>query len=508
MKRRHFLEKCAGVALLPIATAAVHAQEPTPATPDPLATPAGYVETHRLRIVNRVNGAISVSTDGGKNWQLIGRVLVPATTVVQGYIAAEYADPGTVAAVAVHGHRIRVSPPDASLHAPLILSLDPKEYSGKAPNTGYGGHRPGSAGIFTNIGAGMTLFRELAPHVGNPVLRENPDTGKATLLSDRFSPNGAGEVILIPVRVPTDALTEVIFPNTSGGFVKATFASGATRDLLQVVKTVRGVGRFDGTAYTGVGRLNTAHTGVITVCTAPVDGTLPEGVGKERRGGFQISPAWHNARCEEAGAPMVMTLGEVGVPRRKDAEGTAPLFRDAVSLGEVSGKEDAIVDVSIDGGDWEPMPVITGLRLDAFTGPGLTKIWRERGGKRVAKQGVTAFRLRLATPTPARAEVAARRAVEKYVADRRGAVKRGELSAVSGVITVEANAGGSRAVAWARLLVEGKPKGFTNAAPFTFSWDTRGVPDGEYLLETETLDAGGAIVATAQRRVFVANSPS
>ncbi|MBC8135739.1 MAG: Ig-like domain-containing protein [Fibrella sp.] len=502
MDRRRFLANCAGLAALPVAS--VFAEENI--APDPLAVPNGYVETHRLRIVNRVSGAISVSTDGGKTWQLIGRVLVPATTVVQGYIAAEYADPGTVAAIAVHGHRIRVSASDASLHAPLILSLDPKEYAGKAPNTGYGGHRPGSAGIFTNIGAGISLFRELAPHVGNPVLRENPDTGKVTLLSNRFSPNGAGEIILIPVWVPTDALTQVIFPNKTGEFVKATFASGTTRDLMQVVKTVQGVGRFDGTAYTGVGRLNTAHTGVITVCTAPVDGALPEGVGKERRGGFQISPAWHNARCEEAGAPMVMTVGEAGVPRRKESEGTAPLFRAAVSLGDLTASQAAIVDVSIDGGDWEPIPTITGLRLDGFTGPGLTKIWRERGNKRTAKQGVTAFRLRLATPSAARSELSTRRAVEMYMADRRKAVKRGELSLVSGVITVESNATNNRTVAWARLIIEGRPKGFTNASPFALSWDTRTVADGEYLLETETLDSNGAIIATVRRRVFVDNS--
>ncbi|MBC7808734.1 MAG: Ig-like domain-containing protein [Akkermansiaceae bacterium] len=501
MKRRHFLQGCAGVALTPLATA--YAQAPNPA--DPLAVPPGYIETHRLRIVNRVNGAISVSTDGGKNWQLIGRVLVPATTVVQGYIAAEYADPGTVAAIAVHGHRIRVSASDASLHAPLILSLDPREYAGKAPNTGYGGHRPGSAGIFTNIGAGTSLFRELAPHVGNPVLREDSGTGKVTPLSNRFSPNGAGEIILIPVWVPADALTQVVFPNKKGGFVKATFASGATRELMQVVKTVQGVGRFDGTAYTGVGRLNTAHTGVITVCTAPVDGALPEGEGKERRGGFQISPAWHNARCEEAGAPMVMTVGASAVPRRKDSEGTAPLFRDAVSLGNQTTAEVSIVDVAIDGGNWEPMPTIIGLRLDAFTGPGLTKVWRERGSKRTAEQGVTAFRLRLDTPTSARSEGSTRSAVVSYIADRRRAAKRGELSLVSGIITIESNAANNRAVAWARLIVEGNAKGFTNAAPFTFSWDTRTVPDGEYLVETETLDSGGVVVATAQRRVFVGN---
>jgi hypothetical protein len=137
----------------------------------------------------------------------------------------------------------------------------------------------------------------------------------------------------------------------------------------------------------------------------------------------------------------------------------------------------------------------------------LTKIWRERGITRVAKQGITAFRLRLASPSSARSVAFTNRAAENYLGDRRKAVKRGELALVSGVISVESNAANNRAVAWARLIVEGKPKGFTNAAPFTFSWDTRTVPDGEYLLETETLDSNGAVIATAQRRVFVGNRP-
>ncbi len=500
MNRRRFLETCAGLALTPLAPAL--ARE---VSPDPLAMPSGFSEAHRIRIVNRADGAISVSTDVGKSWQLIGRVLAPATTVVQGYIAAEYADPGSVAAVAVHGHRIRVSASDASLHAPLILSLDPREYVGKAPNAGYGGHRPGSAGIYTNIAAGVSLFRELAPRVGSPVLREDMATGRLVPLSNRFQPDGAGEIVLIPVRVPDDALVQVVFPNHLGGAVQATFASGATRDLTHVVKVVGGVGRFDGTAYTGVGRLNTAHTGVITVCTAPVNGALPEGVGKERRGGFQISPAWHNARCEEAGAAMVLTLGEPGVPRHREWEGKAPLFRDGISLGGLTENSTAIVDVSVDGGEWEPMPTILGLRLDAFTGPGLSRVWHEQGIKRVSKQGVTAFRLRLALADPVRAEASVRRATLLYAKDRLRAARRGELQLVSGVISVQANARNNQSVAWARLLVEGHPKGFTNASPFAFSWDTRTVSDGEYLLETEALNSYGAMIATERKRVFVGN---
>lgn len=492
MNRRTFLLSCAAAPFLPALIG--FAQDD--------ATPTGYLETHRLRVVNRELGAVSVSIDTGKTWQLIGRVIYPATTVTQGYIAAEYAGPGTVAATAIHGHRLRVSGDDKSLRVPAIVSLSPREYLGKPTNKGYGGHRPGGGGAYTNIAAGVSLFRELAPHVGNPVLMESAG-GNLSPLSLPFIPLGTGETLVIPVRVPVDSLVEVVFPNVAGGTVVGTFASGIKRDLTQVIQPVAGVGRFDGTAFTGVGRLNTAHTGVLTVCTAPVDGDVREGEGVERRGGFQISPVWHNSRCEEAGAPMVLILGAVGVPRQKDREGTAPLFRDAVSLGEVGVVS---VDVAIDGGDWEPMPQIVGLHLDAFTGTGLTKVWKEAGIKRVAKQGITAFRMRLPELSRPRMVALATTGATRYVASQRQAAKRGDLALVSGTVTVQANAAANSAVSWARLIVEGKPQGFTNVAPFTFSWDTRRTPDGEYLLQTETLDASGATLSLTEKRVFVSNT--
>jgi hypothetical protein len=88
-----------------------------------------YTEIHRIRIVNRPDGAIQLSTDRGKTWYLIGRVLFPAQGVIEGYIAAEYASQGSVAAIAVHGIHMRVSEKDPTLHAPLVISIQPKEYA-------------------------------------------------------------------------------------------------------------------------------------------------------------------------------------------------------------------------------------------------------------------------------------------------------------------------------------------------------------------------------------------
>ena len=37
-----------------------------------------------------------------------------------------------------------------------------------------------------------------------------------------------------------------------------------------VARPVKGVGRYDGTSFTGVGAVNTNHAGVITISTAPI----------------------------------------------------------------------------------------------------------------------------------------------------------------------------------------------------------------------------------------------
>jgi hypothetical protein len=457
---------------------------------------SAWVELHRLRFVNRRDGAVQVSTNGGAAWTLLGRVTIPATTVAEGYLAANYADPGTVAAAAVHGLRIRTGAPDRNLHAPLLLSINPREYAGPV-NAGFGGHVAGAAGIFTDIAAGHSIFRELAPLVGNPVFLES-DSGRLVPLPTDFQPRAQGETLVIVVRRPRNPPSEIVFENRAGGAVEAHWPDGTKRQLTRVVQAVRGVGRFDGTAYTGVGRLNTAHTGVITVSTAPIDAAVPEGVGRERRGGFQISPAWHNARTEEAGAAMVLIVGTPG-ERKRDLEGQPPLFRDAIPLDE------SLVEVSVDEGAWEPMPTALGARLDAFTGPGLTRLWRDQGKKRTAARGVTAFRLRLPSLSPERSRGAAEAAGGALRASRRALAHAGQLPLVRGQVEINTRPTDVSRVAFVRFSVEGVPRGFTNRPPFALTWDTTRVPDGEYLVEAEALDSAGTVISTTRRRVYVEN---
>jgi hypothetical protein len=488
------------------------------------------VELYRLRVVNRKDGAVQVSTDVGLTWRLIGRVVNPATTAAEGYEAAHYLEPGTVAAVAVHGIRLRVGGDDPTLHSPLVLSIDPIEYAGASAQdikNGYGGLVTGTAGILTDIHAGSALFRELAPHVGDPIYLESI-SGDLRRLPPNFRPQGKGETLVIPAYEPRNSLVEVTFENNKGGRVEARFADDAEpRQITRVVNPVEGTGRFDGTSYTGLGRLNTNHAGVITVSTAPLDngGGVPEGQGRERRGGFQIVPAWHATKMDGTNGtyvpPVVMTLGTPPAPGekpRRELEATAPLFRGTIGLGDTPSPSSeggsaaettgaALVDVSIDGGAWEPMPPLLGLRLDAFTAAGLNRLWKARGEARTCTRGVTAFRLRLPRRDPARSRRAALAAVAAYRAQRYAVARAGRLPIVKGVLTVNANPTNRRGVAFVRLRIEGVPRGFTNVSPFALSWDTRTVPDGEYLVEADAMDDAGAVLATTQRRVFVLNQP-
>jgi hypothetical protein len=68
-------------------------------------------------------------------------------------------------------------------------------------------------------------------------------TGRLNPMPDTFLPRGAGgEVIVIVVRRPKNALTEVTFENQSGGKVEGTFADGTKRTLTTVIKARSGHG--------------------------------------------------------------------------------------------------------------------------------------------------------------------------------------------------------------------------------------------------------------------------
>ena len=196
----------------------------------PPAFPAfAQVETHRIRIVNGVDGAIQISTDKGQTWHLIGRVTAPATQSLMGYSASGYAQPGTVAATAVHGLRIRVG--DLDTPDPLLNQRPAARVFTQTPNL-FGGHVSGLSGIYTTIPVGTSIFRELSPLVGNPVFLDR--AGKRQICRPvplNYIPQASATSCRSSCRRPAIPLKEVFFDNVAGGEVRATSTRTAREKL-------------------------------------------------------------------------------------------------------------------------------------------------------------------------------------------------------------------------------------------------------------------------------------
>jgi hypothetical protein len=461
-----------------LTTPHVRAEEKPPAF-----APFAQVETHRIRIVNSVDGAIQVSDDTGKTWHLVGRVTAPATQSLMGYSASGYAQPGTVAAVAVHGLRIRVG--DMDTPDPLLINILPREFA-QTPNL-FGGHVSGLSGIYTNIPVGSGIFRDLSPLVGSPVFLEN-NLGGLRPLPLNYIPQ-AGDVLLIRVLAPQNPLKEVFFDNVAGGEVRVTFANRTTRLLTHVVKPVVGVGRYDGCSYTGVGALNTNHDGVLTVSTAPVTTSpLFEGIGPERRGGFQIQPAYHNAQGDGAGAPSVLVIGSRKKPPAPEMEGTPPLFYGYFDLAWSRDQPGHSwrAEVQRRHGPWQPMPSLIGDRTLALADVTALRLVRGEAGDAAWRAGEITV-------------------AEKDYALRALAVARaGKTMVTRGRITLTA-AAPDRRTAYVAFYVDGEFRGVTNSAPYRFDWNTRQVPDGEYVIEALAQDASSQTLSSTRTKIWVDN---
>lgn len=451
----------------------------------PVIAPYAEQETYRIRIVNAVDGAIQVSADAGRTWRLVGRVTAPATESIMGYLASGYTPLSSVTATAVHGIRIRVG--DLSRAYPNLISVLPREFA-QTP-VRFGGHISGASGIYTNIPTGTSIFRDLSPYSGNPVFLQNA-AGPLTPLPINYTPH-EDDALVIVVKRPVNALRSVVFENRAGGPVTATFADGTTKVVTTVIKPVLGVGRFDGTSYTGVGAINTNHSGVITVSTAPVTtSTQLEGVGPERRGGIQIEPAYHNSQTEEAGAPSILVVGSPDKKRTPDQEGTPPLFHGYINLDwdPKDPRHSWRAEIRRGGSDapWLPMPTLIGNQPNALS-------------------GVTALRLSQDDPgdtawLQARIDLAA----EAYQTRALALARSGKTEVVRGSKTIDIATIDPRA-RFIAFYVDGAFKALSNTAPYTFTWNTQDTPDGEYVLEARAEDDNTDTIQSTRTKVWVDN---
>lgn len=473
MTRKGNLRVCAAFVALLVPKALAAVQAPSPIW---------------IRVVNAVGGSIRVRLGDTGAWVTLGAVLQPATRTAPGFGAGRWAEPGTVAATAVHGIRIRIADGEFG----PMFSLVPRQFV--AIPEFYGGHVPGDSGIRTDIAAGETLFREFAPLTGSPVYLE---TGSGPMpIPGEYSP-APGDVILVKSVWAADSPSSIEFENHKGGRVTARYSDGTVELLGTVSQSLSGTGRFDGTSFTGVGAINTNHPGVITVSTAPVVATdVSEGASPERRGGFEISPAQH-VRDQAGGSPQV--LGVAPLKGQPGLEGTFPLFCRALGLWAGSDADPGFhAELKVDDGAWQAFPAILGRDDAAFTAAGLSKYLRSASTSGAMRTGVSALRIVLPQWSDNRSTgwiESARKARRTEVAEPTGV-----YAAIRGNTTLQP-VGVCQSVTY---LVDGQVRAVFSTDRTYWQWDTTVESNGRHYVVIRSIDATGHLKEEV-RRVIVLN---
>lgn len=475
-------------------------------------------EACRIRICNKPDGLVQVSLDGGVKWSTVGRVKHPANARIVGFAASAYVPHGTVAATAVHGLRIKTGQYSLGIgkeQKTMLFSVEPREFW-TIPN-GYGGHQPRSSGVYTDIYAGHSIFRNESPYVGNAVYIER-DHQLQPLPTDYMPVEGETFVIIVtrPPVLGRDALgrdimsrpntgadkpiASIDFENKPQGKVTVRYTDGSSEVIASVVRPVQGVGRYDGTTFTGVGAVNTSHGGVLTISTAPT--CLPmtiEGGSEETRGGFMIQPCYHVAEQGET-SPQVMVVGPIAEPGRQQngprLEGTPPLFFGNINTTRYWGKPEFsfVAQVRIDDGEWEDVPQIIGKVDDAFTPAYLNKYFAAKGQPRDIKQGVTAVRLRF--PRYDRELLA--EDVAQEASSYAARVK--DLKPVKGTVAVKPScpAAGNPLV---RFYLDGTLAYMASGSSVRWDWNTTKCSNGLHEIEIETEG-----ISSVERRVVLVSN--
>lgn len=317
-------------------------------------------EIFRIRIVNAVDGPIAVSQDKGETWVKVGKVVQPATqTNPNGYRASGWAETGTVAASASHAIHLKVDHNSTDPAFPaghgVLISIIPREFY--TPPEDFGGQPATDNGIYTNISAGTEIFGPWSPFVGDRLYLET--NGNIYPVPVGYVPR-PGDVLVLTVEQPRLYPSEIVFENRYGGLITVKYPQGREKIIGEVMRPVQGVGRFDGATTTGLGGINTNHTGVITVSTVPFSSSL----ALDDQGGFQILPAYHANDDEMINARLLTQWMVVGPMHATDPspEGTAPLFKHYIRPAYFAGDQTASFrsEVRIKNGDWQPVPQVAG----------------------------------------------------------------------------------------------------------------------------------------------------
>ncbi len=314
------------------------------------------VEAFRIRVVNDAGGAVTVSTDGGATWQPAGTVVAWCGRVnPNGFTASVWAVPGTVAATAVNALHI-LTHVDAATGRGVIFSILPKDQIGVDPAK-FPSYLSPEASLYLDTPAGGGIFGGgWAPLVGNEVFLESPDGPQR--LAPEYVPQ-RGDTLLIRVTRPQQYPKALVFENRFGGVIWLEWLDGTCTPIGTVYRPVYGVGRFIGTQWAGFGRIRANHPGVIDISLAPLGAIA----------GIQIIPAAHALSPEMRNARLRtqwMIVGPLS-PLDPSWEGVAPLFARYIRPQyrpndiyaddwEARLLDRFLVEVQLDGGDWQPPP--------------------------------------------------------------------------------------------------------------------------------------------------------
>lgn len=457
-------------------------------------------EACRIRICNQSDGLVQISLDGGASFSTVGRVKHPANARIVGFAAASYVPHGTVAATAIHGIRIKTGQYALGIgkaQQAMLFSIEPREFW-SIPR-GYGGHQPRSSGIYTDIYAGHSIFRNQSPYVGNVVYVERDHALQA--LPEDYTPI-VGEVFVIIVTRPDKPIASIEFDNKAQGNVTVRYPDESSEVIASVDRPVKGIGRYDGATFTGVGAINTNHGGVLTISTSP---TCPpmvvEGGSVETRGGFMIQPRYHVSEQGET-SPQVMVIGPKTadqsdgrghIQSKPTLEGTPPIFFGNINTTRHWGKPDYsfTAQIKIDDGDWEDMPQIIGKVNDAFTPNYLNSYFAAKNRHRNIKQGVTAIRLLFPKYDPTLLACDLLQEVSDYTSRVKDIKK---VEAKTTIALAKPNIG-SKIV---NFYLDGAPVYTASGSSIRWDWDTTKASNGLHEVQIETNDS-----SLVERRILL-----
>lgn len=315
-----------------------------------------FGEIYRIKIWNLPGGTVEVSSDEGKNWEPVGKVIYPTQkTNPESYAASRWVADGVVAATAVNAIHIKTATGTEEAKGGVVFSILPKEFLQKPKR--YRSYLSPDSSIYTDVQAGEGIFGGgYAPFVGNVVMVSKP-AQPVVPIPKGYVPQ-LGDKIYILVDRPVNYPKEIDFENRFGGPITIKYFNGEEKIIGEVLRPVSGVGRFEGTKYASVGRIRANHAGVIDVSTSPLG----------RIGGFQIVPSQHGSEINSVRElTQWMVIGPLE-DADQTLEGKAPFFKyfikPAYRKNDLESEnwenrllERFLVEVKLKGNDkWQSMP--------------------------------------------------------------------------------------------------------------------------------------------------------